>query len=438
MASPQPVRQMIPSDPELERLVLGSIISYPELFHQVRPSLTTDDFLIDRHKRIWRAACACYDQGNATDRITVLIAMKEAKEAQDDEMSFLCALNEGLPEMPSLDRQVTALKEKTLLRRTLTASRDIGTRCLSGSGSAQSILDAFARYAQDLIPQNPGTGLHSSKEIIERIGLSDLLAPRQERGIPFPWPWMNHMTGGMLPGELWVLGGYTGMGKTSAMLQHAIQASRHGYGVAIFSLETTKESLFAKAAHQVGKVCTEIAGHVHSTEERASLRRAAAELQELPLYFDDTARTVIEIHSAVRRQKCKSKIDMIIVDYLQLLMGIGRHSNRAEEVGANAWACKMMASEFKAPVLLLSGFSRPERGKESRRPEIHDLKSSGDIENHANGVWFVHGEPAKMNQPHANAEFLLAKQRSGPRNISHKYLFLSGFQRFEETTSEEE
>jgi replicative DNA helicase len=437
LSRPQSVRQMIPGDPDLERFVLGSILTHPELFHQVRMLLSAGDFLIDRHKRIWKAAALSYDQGNAVDRVTVYVAMKQSHAAQDDEFSYLVSLDEGLPEVANLERHVHLLKEKTTLRRALAASQDISKRCLAGTDNPQAILDAFSKYAHDLVPMPPNAGLQSTKAIIEQSGLTKLLSPRRERGLLLPWPWMNRWTGGMLPSELWVLGGYTGMGKTSAMLQHAIHAARNGAGVAIFSLEMSKESLFSKAAHQIARIPADLGDYVRTSEERKSLASAAAELQDMPLYIDDTSRTVLEIHTAVRRCRLTGNIGLIIVDYLQLLSSIGRHGNKAEEVGANAWACKMLANEFKVPLLLLSGCSRPEKGKESRRPDVYDLKQSGDIENHANVVWLVHGESAKMNVPQATAEFLLAKQREGPRNISCKFAFMPKYQRFEELAEED-
>lgn len=439
MASPRPqaVRQMVPGDPELERFILGSILAAPELFHQVRPVLSAEDFLLERHRRIWKAASVSYDQGNAIDRITVYVAMKNANEAQDDELSYLVGLDDGLPQVENMSRHVQMLKEKTHLRRALAASRDISQKCLSGSESAQTVLDAFAKYAHELVPAPADSGLRTAKNIIDQHGISKLLSPRNERGLQLPWPWMNRWTGGMLPGELWVLGGYTGMGKTSAMLQAALHIARHGTSVAMFSLEMSKEALFSKAAHQLARVPAALGGYKHTPEERHQLVQAANELTDMPIAIDDTSRTLVEIHAAVRRYRMGASIGLIIVDYLQLLSAIGRHGSKAEEVGANAWACKMLANEFKLPVLLLSGCSRPEKGKESRRPDVYDLKQSGDIENHANVVWLVHGESPKLSTPQGTAEFLLAKQREGPRNISCKFAFMPKYQRFEELADED-
>jgi replicative DNA helicase len=203
--------------------------------------------------------------------------------------------------------------------------------------------------------------------------------------------------------------------------------------VAIFSLEVGKLSLFQKAAYQLAQVDSEKAkqGIALGYEEMQALRRATNELHEMLLYFDTTSTTVTAIHSAVRRRRVKGRVDHVIVDYLQLLGNSGRHDNRAQAVGANAWALKMLATDFQIPVLLLSQFSRPGKEGKPRRPELSDLKESGDIENHANGVWFLHRD-AQEDSDQVSVDFMLPKQRDGRRNIASPMWFFPRFQRFEE------
>jgi replicative DNA helicase len=242
----------------------------------------------------------------------------------------------------------------------------------------------------------------------------------------------------MLPAELWVLAGHTSTGKTSAMLQHAVSAARRGSGVAIFSLEVGNRSLFQKAVYQLSRVDSEEAkrGRLDAAEKDA-VNRAAAELYELPLYFDTQSTTTMAIHAAIRRRKLKSPVDHVIVDYLQLLGNSGKHENRAQAVGANAWALKMMATEFQVPVLLLSQFSRQSnKPGQTREPELSDLKESGDIENHANGVWFLH----RASNEDANqipVKFMLPKQRDGRRNMYQDFYFFPQYQRFEQVSDED-
>jgi replicative DNA helicase len=169
---------------------------------------------------------------------------------------------------------------------------------------------------------------------------------------------------------------------------------------------------------------------------RLSVNLAAAELYNLPLYFDTQSSTTMAIHAAVRRRRLKSPIDHVIVEYLQLLGNSGKFDSRAQAVGANAWAMKMLATDFQVPVLLLSQLSRQSnKPGQAREPELTDCKESGDIECHANGVWFLH----RASNEDANqiaVKFMLPKQRDGRRNIYQNFIFFPQYQRFEQVQEE--
>jgi replicative DNA helicase len=153
------------------------------------------------------------------------------------------------------------------------------------------------------------------------------------------------------------------------------------------------------------------------------------------LHLDDSSTSVIEIHARLRRLQSLGPLGLIVVDYLQLLRDGGRHNSRAEAVGASAGALKLMANEFGCPVLLLSQLNR-ESAKASRQPALYDLKESGDIENHANGVWFIH-RPSPEDAEQVPVEFILAKQRDGPRNVMREFWFFPRYQRFDGKSDEQ-
>jgi replicative DNA helicase len=197
-------------------------------------------------------------------------------------------------------------------------------------------------------------------------------------------------------------------------------------------------SVFQRAVWQVSRVDSERAKRGQLTgDERKRAADTVNLLYDLPLYLDDSAFSVMEIHVRLRRQQCRNALGLVIIDYLQLLRDGGRHGTRAEAVGANARMVKLLAGEFGCPVLLLSQFSRESAkpGKE-RRPELTDLKESGEIECHANGVWFIHPENVQ-DQERVPVEFLLPKQRDGRRNVMNRFWFLPSFQRFDAQASDE-
>lgn len=422
----------LPQNTEVERLVLGLILIDADLFHQARPVLTGEDFQLDRHKRIWKHATALYDAGAHVDYVTVCTALRAAGDGFGEELSYIISLNDGVPQMPNIASYVGILKECALYRRIIVTAQHAIRRAQMRQDAPQAILESLTSTGFDLTQPSAPDGPQSTAEILEQHGLEKLLAPRTMDGLPFPWAWMNQMTGGMGPEELWILGGYTSMGKTSAMLQHAVSAARRGTPVLIFSREVSKPRLFTKAAYQFCGLDSERGKHGQLTDgERKTLRVAAHQLAEIPLYLDTSASTTMQIHAAVRRlQSRKVAIRHVIVDYLGLLEKTGNPRTRAEEVGANARALKNIASDFGLPVLALSQFSRPEKGK-IRKPELGDLKESGDIENHANGVWFVHASTPISFEPVA-VEFVLAKQRDGVRNVSRQFIFVPKCQQFQE------
>ena len=364
----------LPAAVECERLILGVAMMDGGVMHDVRPLLAGSDFSVDDHGRIWETMATLYDAGKSFDRISVFESMQKRK--QPITLSFLLDLEEGMPHLPSIDNYVQMVKDKSLLRNIVFACRSVASRCLDGTEAPQAVLDSFGELALNLLPKDGRGGLQSAGELIDEYGVEALLTPRIKNGLLFPWGWMNRWTCGMLPAELWVLAGHTSTGKTSAMLQHAVYAAQKGHGVAVFSLEVGKKALFQKAVYQLARVDSEKAknGEDLSDEERGAVRRATNELYDLPIYFDTTATTVPAIHAAVRRRRVRGHVDHVIVDYLQLLGNSERRDNRAQAVGANVWALKMLATDFQIPVLLLSQFSRPSKEGKPRRPELSDLK----------------------------------------------------------------
>ena len=430
--------QGMPTNVDAERFVLGSILLDEAVLHVVRPLLSPEEFSLEKHRRIWRRACELYDGGGHVDRITIANALMNFHELEScDGLSYLVELDDGLPQIPNVDSYVQIVKDKAVLRKIIVATQHLQNRCMEAEESPQQILDSIGPSLLDLVPQEAGHGLISAKDLAESVGITELLSPRKESGIPFKWRWMTEASCGMGPEELWVLAGGTSAGKTAAAIEQAVYVARRGFSVPIFSMEVGNKAVFRRAVIHMAHVDKErVDRGICNREEREQLRNAANELIGLPVYFDDSgAQTCACIHAALRRLKLKSQIGMIIVDYLQLLGSSARYGSRAEEVGANARALKLAAKDFQCPVLLLSQFNR-DPGKENRRPSLFDLKESGDIENHANGVWFIY-RPANAEVSNRDTvdervavEFMLPKQRDGARDIAQPFYFFPRYQFF--------
>jgi replicative DNA helicase len=432
---------MLPVNVDVERLVLGLLMLDGALLLQVRSVLSPDDFSLEINKRVWHRMTELYDCGRHVDRVTVTTAMRDAGELGSDGFTYLVGLGEGLPLLTDLSAYVRILKDDAARRRIIVVADNLMQRA-SRREAPQAILDSMENLALEIAPAETGKGLESARQLVERVGISEILSPRVKRGVPFPWAWMNSATCGMLPGELWVLAGHTSTGKSSAAIQAAVSIARtQAKMVSVFTLEMPSVTVFLRAVWQLSRVNSERAKRGQLTpEERKRANDAANLLYGLPLSFDDSSYSAMEIHAQLRRQRSRGPLGLIVIDYLQLLRDGGRHSTRAEAVGANARMLKLMAGEFECPVLLLSQFSRESAktkpNESPRPPELYDLKESGDIENHANGVWFIH-RPSPLDSDQVSVEFMLPKQRDGRRNISHEYWFYPNHQRFEGKGMEE-
>ncbi|MDR3739300.1 MAG: DnaB-like helicase C-terminal domain-containing protein [Terracidiphilus sp.] len=427
----------LPANIEAERLVLGLFLLDGAQYPEVVAALEMDDFSLEAHRRIFRCARTQYESGRAVDGVTVASALRDAGELDSvGGLGYLVSLDEGLPRLPNLTEYVRLLKQCATQRRLIVLGDSIMRRAAERE-DPQTILDSLADSAVNLTPAETGKGLVSARQLVDRVGISEILAPRIARGVSFPWEWLTNATCGMLQGELWVLAAHTSAGKTSAAIQTAVGVARaQSKAVALFSLEMGDVSVFQRATWQISRVDSERAKRGRLTpQERRRAADAVNTLYELPLYFDDGSYSVMEIHARLRRLRNQGPLGLIVVDYLQLLRDGGRHNTRAEAVGANVRALKLLAGEFECPVLLLSQFNRDSaktgRGSESpRRPELYDLKESGDIECHANGVWFIH-RPDPKDAEQVSVEFILPKQRDGRRNIMQEFWFFPTYQRFD-------
>jgi replicative DNA helicase len=380
--------QALPISQDVERLVLGCLMITPELMHEARGALNADDFGTERHKRIWAAMCAVYDGGAQVDRITIANRLMQVKQLDScGGLGYVVGLDDGVPQLPDLGSYTKILQDQASRRRVILTCDSLMKRAASGE-EVQPLLDSLVGLSLEAAPQVSG-GLVTAQELVERLGVQGILTPRIERGVNFPWNWMNYHTCGMLPGELWVLAGHTSTGKSSAALQTAVHVARNQKKTAaIFSLEMADVALLQRAVWQSSRVDSEQAKRGKlDTNERRRATEALSAMADTLVCFDDRSASVSAMHAQLRKQRARGPIGLVVVDYLQLLRDGGRHATRAEAVGANARALKLLATELECPVLLLSQFSRESAkskpGESPRRPELYDLKESGDIENHA-------------------------------------------------------
>lgn len=420
----------LPASLPAEQMILGCILRTPDLMHDARNALDADSWSTERHKTVWGALCALYDAGQGIDRVVACEWLRDQKQLdRAGGVTGVLALEEGVPTTTHIEDYLRTVQDKAVLRRVIHAADNVAQRAYSGE-PVREVLDAAGRLVTDLAPTEKGRGFLAAREVIDQAGAVKMLSPRRDKGIPLPWPWLNAILCGLHPQQSVIVAGDTSTGKTSVSLQVIAHAAYRGVGVAVFSLEMSSESLLLRMAIQQARVDKSRFDHdALNSDERQRLMTAMNEIYSLPIYFDDTAAvTMAGIQAGLRKLNMRHSFGLVLVDYLQLIRGSGRFESRNQEVGGNARALKLIAKEFNVPVICPSQLKRKTPETE---PTLNDLRDSGEIEEHADVVVFVH--PTKAPAEIKPAKLIVAKQREGPRDVWRNMQFFSQFQRFEET-----
>jgi replicative DNA helicase len=457
----QPARsdKGLPANIEAERLVLGSIMLDDGKWDLCLP-LKPEDFSLEKHRIIFRRMGELHERGSAIDHVTVAEELDRCGElAMCGGLSYLVSLDDGLPDILNLDSYVRIVQEKSVLRRTIYACRDIANRCLLATDSSQEILaEAESLLARIGEKQQAHGEWYKPGQVVETYpgGINAFLQPsRGGIGLTTPWKALDEAICGLQAGDLIIVAGRPSMGKSVLAMQIAHHAAKHDTGVAFFSLEMSKESLVYRLVAGEARVDLQrIRKNCLSAEERRKVQRGLSEVWAEPLFIDDTrARTVSAQAAAIRKLNAKYPVGLVVIDHLQLMKGGagGRtDQKRNQEIGDIVHAQKHLAGDLKVPVVLLSQLNR-DCETDDRKPIVPDLKESGDIEQDADIVVFVHrweqyakhmhnGSEAycrKCGAPNhrGQADLIIGKQRNGPIG-EIPMTFLKSYQRFEERADE--
>jgi replicative DNA helicase len=417
----------LPANLDAERFVLGAILLDDSYYIQTAGSLQPDDFSLEKHRRIFARMGEVHERGERVDRVTLANELMSRGQLEScDGLSYLVALDDGLPQTFNIESYIRIVKDKAILRKIIFASQHLMNRCISSEDEPSQILAGAEETLLKLGEAQVKSGLMNPAQIIDDYqgGLNAFLDPSKRiKGISTGFTKLDEMTGGMHAGELIILAARPSMGKTALALniaQHV--ALRSGKAVAVFSLEMSKESLLTRMLCATARVDSQKfrSGYLNS-EERQRLQVAASQLVRSPLFIDDTAgANLMDMHAKLRRLQAERKheLGLVVVDYLQLMSGRGRFENRNQEISTISRGMKLLAKELNVPMLVLSQLSRaPETRQGDHRPQLSDLRESGSIEQDADLVAFIFREEVyKRDREDLRglAELLLAKQRNGP------------------------
>ncbi|HZS50772.1 MAG TPA: replicative DNA helicase [Bryobacterales bacterium] len=428
----------LPANIEAEQFVLGSILLADAVFPQVAGTLDADDFVLEKHRKIFERMSDLHARSEKIDYVTLANELIKNNQLEAcDGVAYLSALTEGLPRLENIESYVRIVKDKALLRKLIYTSQHIMGQCLEAGEEVDEILSKAEELVLKVGDSRIRGGLTSPRQIVERFpgGVNTFLDPSKRlRGLSTGFTKLDEMTTGLQPSELCVIAARPSMGKTALALniaQHV--AVKLGRPAAIFSLEMSAESLLSRMLCALARVDSHrFRGGFLNMEERRRLSGALNQLVRSPLYIDDSASTnLMEMHAKCRRLKSeRGDLALVVIDYLQLMSGKGKFENRNQEISVISRGLKQLAKEIKAPVMALSQLSRaPEVRTGDHRPQLSDLRESGSIEQDADLVGFIFREEVykpDREDLHGLAELIIAKQRNGPTGkidlaFLHKY-----------------
>lgn len=417
------VGKSLPASIEAERAVLGSLLLNDEHIAHVTERLTPDDFYHGPHKMVFQGMISLAQQHKRIDIVTLQDELTKQGDLESiGGVVFLLSLQEDIPMMGLLEQHATIIKEKSVLRALITSATGIINRCYTQDDQG---IDAVLDHAEKTIFQIANQRTSQSfvqltiwlKKTFQH--LSDIKSHSKGiTGIPSGYAKLDEYSSGFQSGDLIVLAARPSMGKTALALSLASNAALLGRTVGFFSLEMSAEQLTLRLLSSESAIAHHsIRNATISSQEWLTLTSVAARLSEIKLFIDDTAMlTVMDLRTKARKLKAENKLDMLVIDYLQLLTSSRRHENRHQEVSEISRSLKALAKELSIPIIALSQLSRAVDGRMDKRPMLSDLRESGAIEQDADLIMFLYRDVVynpETEHP-SRAELIIGKQRNGP------------------------
>jgi replicative DNA helicase len=438
----------LPASLDAERAVLGAILLDNLTYSQAAEHLLADDFSLDSHRRIYLRIMELAETGRPIDFVTLTEQLGQHKEIEAvGGVAYVTSLTDGLPRVKNIEQYVRIVKDKALLRGLIHAASSAIQQAYEQEAPAEEIVDAAESAIFQISEKRIGLGFQGITEIVkDSFGSIDKLYERGQRitGLETHFEDFDNLTSGLQKSDLIIIAARPSMGKTAFAINIAENASvRDKKVVGVFSLEMSRESLLLRMLCSQSRVDShKLRMGFLSREDRGKLVEGLGLLLESPVFIDDTPGiSITEMRAKSRRlQQSQGRLDMIIVDYLQLVAGAPaggggrRYENRTQEVSAISRGLKALAKEMRCPVVALSQLSRaPETRTGNNRPQLSDLRESGSIEQDADVVGFIFREEVYKPDDEdlkGRAELIISKQRNGPTGTVH-LSFLKQFTRFE-------
>ena len=435
------IERPLPHNVDAEKSVLGAILVNNENYYAVVENFRQEDLYLEAHRVIFRKMTEILDASKAVDLITLQDELNRSDllEASGG-IAYLASLLDGIPHLVNIEHYVQIIREKSLFRQMIRSANRIMGECFEQTETAEEVLDRAEQALFELSEKRIQSGLVAIKDLeVEAHHLLEKLYTEREMitGMATGFNDFDRLTSGFQASDLVILAARPSMGKTAMALNIAEHvALRKGEPVGIFSLEMSKEQLLMRV------LCSEAMVDAHrvrtgylSKDDFGKLIDSLGRLANAPIFIDDSSTlTIMQMRAKARRLKAEHGLGLLVVDYLQLMSGFGRHENRNQEISGISRGLKSLAKELHVPVLALSQLSRaPEqRSGSDHRPQLSDLRESGSLEQDADLVAFIYREEVyKPSEENAGlAELIISKQRNGPVGTV-KLVFQHQYTRFQ-------
>jgi replicative DNA helicase len=430
----------LPHNLEAERAVLGAVLIENNAFNYAAAILTGRDFYRDAHRRIFEKMVQLNERGDAIDFVTLKEELGRSGDLEEvGGPAYLAALVDGLPHATNVEYYARIVREKATLRNLIHSAGKIVSTAYEAESEANQILDeaeqAIFSIAEDRVREgfvSMRQLAHASFETIEKAHERKELIT----GVPSGFSDLDELTAGFQPGDLAIIAARPSVGKTALALNIAQNVgTKERRTVGIFSLEMSKEQLFLRMLTSEAR----IDGHRLRTgflvdSDWGRLPGALSTLSEARIFIDDTPGIgVLEMRAKSRRLMAEHGLDLLIVDYIQLMQGRGRFENRTLELGSISRSLKGLAKELSIPVIVISQLSRAPESRGDHRPLLSDLRESGALEQDADVVMLLFRAdqyPDVEPEEEGTVELNIAKHRNGPTGMV-KLAFLKEQARFE-------
>ena len=410
-----------PHNEEAERSALGAVMLNKEALLDVTEEVKPEDFYNESHREIFDAIMNLYRENTAVDMLTVCEELNRRKALDMvGGRAYIATLTAEVPSTANAGEYAKIVSEKAMLRRLITAAEDITIKGYDDKMAAEELLD-YAEGDIFRIAQKRQRNDYAKIQdvLMKNLRIIDQAVQNKGQviGLPTGFKQLDEKTSGLQPSDLIIVAARPGMGKTAFALNIAQQSAvKAGASVLIFSLEMSQEQLGQRLIAMQARVESEkLKKGTLDLKDWDRINFALNELNNTKIVIDDTPGiSIMEMRNKCRRLKAEQGLDLIVVDYLQLMTFDGRADSRQQEISALSRHLKLLAREMNCPVIVLSQLSRAPELRQDKRPMLSDLRESGSIEQDADIVMYRDDYYNENTEKPGVCEINIAKHRSGP------------------------